>query len=65
MNYLKASHFNVGKSGSQFGFRSSTSVGAYARTAKSAEFPPWATRKTHFGLGTDQQNPSSDYFLRF
>lgn len=55
----------MGKSGSQFGFRSSTAVGEYARCARSAEHIPWANRKTHFGLGSERQNPSSDYFMRF
>ena len=65
MDYLKGAHFTYGKSGAQFGFRASTAIGKHAKTARSAEFVPWATRRTHWSNGTDQQNPSSDYFLRF
>ena len=65
MNNLKGSHFILGKDQSGFGFRASTYVGAFARTARVGDPVPWATRKTHFGLGIDQENKTSDYAMRF
>lgn len=65
MNHLKASHFILGKDQSGFGFRSSTHVGKFAQTARIQDCPPWATMKTHFGVGTDQENKTTDYAMRF
>lgn len=65
MNHLKASHFILGKDNSGFSHRSSTNVGKFAQTARMSENPPWATLKTHFGLGVDQENKTSDYAMRY
>jgi hypothetical protein len=65
MNHLKGSHFILGKDQSGFNFRSSTNAGKFAQTSRHQDSPPWATLKTHFGVGTDQENKTTDYSMRF
>jgi len=65
MNHLKSSHFIFGKDESGFKFSASSSVGKSAQTARSAERPPWATLQTHYNVGKDNENKTSDYSMRF
>jgi len=65
MNHLKASHFILGKDDGTFDHKSSVKVGKFAQTARASECPPWATMKTHYAMGVDQENKTSDYAMRF
>jgi len=65
MNHLKASHFILGKDSTTFDHKASTTVGTFAKTARVGESPPWATMKTHFNVGRDNENKTSDYAMRF
>lgn len=53
MNHLKAHNFDLGREQTSFKYRSSSDVGKFAKTASSYGSVPWATMKTHFGLGID------------
>lgn len=65
MNHLKASHFILGKDSSTFDYKASIKVGKFAQTARTGESPSWATMKTHFNVGVDSENKTSDYAMRF
>ena len=65
MDHLKQSHFILGKDQTGFQYRSSSHVGKFAQTARVGEQPPWATLKTHFGVGTDNENKTTDYAMRY
>lgn len=65
MKDLKSSHFILGKDQTGFGFKASSHIGRFAKTARASDHVPWATRKTHFGLGIDNENKTSDYAMRY
>lgn len=66
MTDLKDHHFILGKDDRTFEYRSSTQVGMYAnKDSPAREKPEWANRNTHYKLGTDAVNQSSDYSMRY
>lgn len=65
MNHLKQKNFDLGKEQTGFNYKSSSDVGKLAQTATPRDQVPWATRQTHFGLGIDSENKTSDYAMRF
>jgi len=63
--YLKDHHFILGKDDNTHKYRSSTTIGLYADKSPVRERPDWANMKTHYKMGADYQNTSSDYSMRY
>lgn len=65
MTQLKSHHYILGKDHSGFGFRASTDIGKSSQTARISQTAPWGGRQTHFTFGSDSENKTSDYQMRF
>lgn len=63
MNYLKSSHFILGKDQNTFAYRWNSQVNKLASTQREAV--PWAKQKHHIEFGIDCENRTSDYSMRF
>ena len=65
MNHLKGHNFILGKDNSTFDYKSSIKVGQNVTTSRQECQPNWATLKTNYKLGINQENKFSDYSHRF
>lgn len=61
---LKREHFRIGNEVRPM-MRASDNVGRAAHSAKKPEMVPWASMKTNYQLGTDQDPKTTDYQNRF
>lgn len=65
MTYLKGSHYILGKDQTGFKYRTNTSYGKNCFTPRAPQTAPWASRHSSVAIGSDSENKTSDYAMRF